>query len=46
MLMGCGSVTVVVVLVFLFLCFRGRVRGPSCCLISSFWNGYCGPQQK
>jgi hypothetical protein len=39
MLMEGGSGTVVVVLVFPFLCFRGRARGPSYCLIiSSFWN--------
>lgn len=46
MLMGCGSDTVVVVLVFLFLCFRERACGPFCCFISSFWNGCCGPQRK
>jgi len=46
MLMEGGSGTVVVVLVFPFLCFRGRASGPSCCLISSFWNVYCGPQPK
>jgi hypothetical protein len=46
MLMECGIGTVVVVLVFPFLCFHARARGPCCCLISSFWNGYCGPQLK
>lgn len=30
------------VLEFLFLCFRGRVSGPT----FFFWNGYCGPQLK